>query len=154
MEKIKTVIDTSVIVAGAINPFGSSGKVIDMAIRNRITSYTSSEILDELRFKLTSEKVTKFLESRIYGLWVYKVFKESSILVKPNKHFHFNVSPDLDDNKFFDVVYVAKAKFLITLDKRHMLKLRGKDKSFSLMDHKFLILTPREFLEHLKVSKD
>ncbi|WP_394326664.1 putative toxin-antitoxin system toxin component, PIN family [Thermococcus piezophilus] len=36
------------------------------------------------------------------------------MLVEPAEHFE--VSPDPDDNKFFDAVYSARADFLISLD--------------------------------------
>ncbi len=145
MEAFKVVLDTNVVITAAINSFGSSGKVLDMVVNGAVRSYTSEAILEELRFKLTSEKVLKYLESRVYALWIYRIFRASSVLVEPAEHF--DVSPDPDDNKFFDVVYSAKADFLISLDKKHVLKLRDKERRFSLKGHEFLILTPAEFLE-------
>ncbi|AHL23148.1 putative toxin-antitoxin system toxin component, PIN family [Thermococcus nautili] len=145
MEARKVVLDTNVVITATINPFGSSGKVMDLVVKRRVVSYTSEAILEELRFKLTSEKVLKYLESRIYALWIYRVFRASSIVVNPA--VRFEVSPDLDDNKFFDVVYSAKADFLISLDKQHVLKLRNENRRFALKGHEFLILTPAEFLE-------
>ena len=145
MEARKVVLDTNVVITAAINPFGSSGKVMDLVVGRKILSHTSEAILKELRFKLTSGKVLKYLESRIYALWVYRVFRASSIVVNPR--VRFNVSPDPDDNKLFDVVYSAKAGFLISLDKKHVLKLRDENWRFALKNHEFLILTPAEFLE-------
>ncbi|MFA4647427.1 hypothetical protein P8X24_09295 [Pyrococcus kukulkanii] len=43
-------------------------------------------------------------------------------------------------------MYNAKAEFLITYDRKHLLKIRGKNKRFKLNDHEFYILTPREFI--------
>ncbi|WP_148883393.1 putative toxin-antitoxin system toxin component, PIN family [Thermococcus aciditolerans] len=151
MEAFKVVLDTNVVITAAINPFGSSGKVMDLVVGKKVISYTSEAILEELRFKLTSEKVLKYLESKVYALWVYRIFRASSILAEPAKHFE--VSPDPDDDKFFDVVYSAKADFLISLDKRHVLKLRDGKRRFSLNGHEFLILTPAEFLEVVERDK-
>ncbi|ACS32865.1 putative toxin-antitoxin system toxin component, PIN family [Thermococcus gammatolerans] len=145
MEARKVVLDTNVVITAAINPFGSSGKVMDLIVGKKVVSYTSEAILEELRFKLTSEKVLKYLESRVYALWIYRVFRASSIVVNPR--VRFEVSPDSEDNKFFDVVYSAKADFLISLDKKHVLKLRDENGRFALKGHEFLILTPAEFLE-------
>ena len=145
MEAHKVVLDTNVVITAAINPFGSSGKVMDLVVKRRVVSYTSEAVLEELRFKLTSEKVLRYLESRIYALWIYRVFRASSIVVSPA--VRFDVSSDPDDNKFFDVVYSAKASFLISLDKKHVLKLRDENRKFILKAHEFLILTPAEFLE-------
>ncbi len=70
MEALKVVLDTKVVIAAAINPpFRSSGKVMDLVVRGEVLSYTSEAILEELRFKLTSEKVLRYLESRVYALW-------------------------------------------------------------------------------------
>lgn len=148
MEAVKVVLDTNVVITAAINPFGSSGKVMDLFVGKEVASYTSEAILEELRFKLTSEKFLKHIESRVYALWIYRIFRASSTLVEPAEHFE--VSPDPDDNKFFDVVYSAGADVLISLDKRHVLKPRDGERKFSLKGHEFLILTPVEFLEVFK----
>jgi len=152
MEARKVVLDTNVVITAAINPFGSSGKIMDLVVGRKVLSYTSEAILEELRFKLTSGKVLKYLESRVYALWVYRVFRASSIVVNPT--VRFDVSPDPDDNKFFDVVYSAKAGFLISLDKKHVLKLRDENRRFALNDYDFLILTSAEFLEVVEKDKN
>jgi putative PIN family toxin of toxin-antitoxin system len=152
MEALKVVIDTNVVITAAINPFGSSGKVMDLVVEKKVASYTSEAILEELRFKLTSEKVLKYIESRVYALWIYRIFRASSTLVEPVEHFE--VSPDPDDNKFFDVVYSAKADVLISLDKKHVLKLRDEERTFSLKRHEFYVLTPAEFLELIERDKN
>ncbi|NJE05150.1 putative toxin-antitoxin system toxin component, PIN family [Thermococcus sp. M36] len=152
MEAFKVVLDTNVIITAAINPLGSSGKVMDLVVGKRVLSYTSEAILEELRFKLTSEKVLQYLESRVYALWIYRIFRALSILVEPAERFE--VSPDPDDNKLFDVVYSAKADFMISLDKKHVLKLRDGERRFSLKGHEFLILTPAEFLEVVERDKN
>ncbi len=152
MEALKVVLDTNVVITAAINPFGSSGKVMDLVVRKKVASYTSEPILEELLFKLTSEKVLRYLESRVYALWVYEVFRRSSVLVNPLEHF--SVSLDEDDNKFFDAVYSAKADVLISLDKRHILRLRDGRRKHRLNDHEFYILSPAEFLEFLERNKN
>ncbi|NJE02188.1 putative toxin-antitoxin system toxin component, PIN family [Thermococcus sp. JdF3] len=152
MEAFRVVLDTNVVITAAINPFGSSGKVMDLVVGKKVLSYTSEAILEELRFKLTSGRVLKYLESKVYALWIYRIFRASSILVEPAERF--DVSPDPDDNKFFDVVYSAGADFLISLDKRHVLKLRNEERRFALNGHEFLILTPAEFLEFVERNKN
>ncbi len=152
MEALKIVLDTNVVIAAAINPFGTSGKILDMVVDGVIRSYTSEPILKELRFKLMSEKVLRYLESRVYALWIYRIFRASSALVEPAERFE--VSPDPDDDKFFDVVYSTRADFLISLEKRHVLKLRDEERKFSLKGHEFLILTPAEFLEVVERDKN
>ena len=53
---------------------------------------------------------------------------------------------DEKDIPFLDVVYNAKAEFLITYDRKHLLKIRDKERKFKLNSHEFYILTPKEFI--------
>jgi|Deesub1362B_J571_1020462.scaffolds.fasta_scaffold00143_54 hypothetical protein len=141
----KVVIDTNVIISAAINPKGKPGKIIDMIMNGDMTSYTSKEILDELGFKLLSEKVLKYIGDASTALSLLLSFSTVSIIVEPK--IRFNLSPDPDDNKFFDVVYEAKADYLISENIRDIVNLRNKNKEFKLGTHSFKVLTPAEFLE-------
>lgn len=141
----KVVIDTNVIISAAINPKGKPGKIIDMIMNGDMTSYTSKEILDELGFKLLSEKVLKYIGDASTALNLLLSFSTVSVIVEPK--IRFNLSPDPDDNKFFDVVYEAKANYLISGNIRDIVNLRNKNKEFKLGTHSFKVLTPAEFLE-------
>lgn len=44
------------------------------------------------------------------------------------------------------------AEYLISLDKKHILKLRDDDKKFQLNDYESMMLTPAEFLEIIKLE--
>ncbi len=152
MEARKVILDTNVVITAAINPFGSSGKIMDLIVEGKVVSYTSEAILKELRFKLTSEKVLRYLESRVYALWVYRVFRASSITVNPMERF--DLAPDPGYNKLFNVVYSDGADFLISLDKKHVLRLRDEGRKLILNEHEFLILTPAEFLDVVERCKN
>lgn len=141
----RVVIDTNVVISAAINPKGKPGKIIDMIMNGEIVSYTSQEILEELGFKLLSEKVLKYIGDASIALDLLLSFSTMSIIVEPK--VHFNVSPDTDDNKFFDVVYEAKADYLISGNIRDIINLRNRDREFKLGTHRFKILTPKEFIE-------
>ncbi|USH00464.1 putative toxin-antitoxin system toxin component, PIN family [Thermococcus argininiproducens] len=140
----KVVIDTNVIISAAINPKGKPGKIIDMIMDGSVISYTSQEILEELGFKLLSERVLKYIGDASKALDLLVSFSALSILVNPK--IHFNVSPDPDDNKFFNVVYEAKADYLISGNIKHIVNLRDENKEFKLGMHRFKILTPGEFI--------
>lgn len=141
----KVVIDTNVVISAAINPKGKPGKIIDMVMDGKIASYTSQEILEELGFKLLSEKVLKYVGDASTALNLLLSFSTMSVIVKPK--IHFNVSPDADDNKFFDVVYEAKADYLISGNIRDIINLRNRNREFKFGNHKFKILKPKEFVE-------
>ncbi|ETA81161.1 hypothetical protein, partial [Youngiibacter fragilis] len=56
-----------------------------------------------------------------------------------------------DDVKFLDVVYSSKARYLVSMNTKHLIKLRDpKTLKFSLKRHWFYILKDSEFLEHLR----
>ena len=61
MEASKVVVDTNVIIAGAINPYGSSGKILNLVAKHAVISFTSSTLLEELEFKLYHKKVLNIL---------------------------------------------------------------------------------------------
>jgi len=54
---------------------------------------------------------------------------------------------DEKDIPFLDVAYNAKAEFLITYDRKHLLKIRNKARKFKLNSHELYILTPKEFIK-------
>ncbi|MFA4700344.1 putative toxin-antitoxin system toxin component, PIN family [Pyrococcus kukulkanii] len=107
-------------------------------------------VLREYQGKLTSKKALKYLSPEEAEGYINLIRSHSKIV--PIKHSFQNSKlilekvGDPEDIPFLDVVYNAKAKFLITYDRKHLLKIRGKNKRFKLNDHEFYILTPQEFI--------
>jgi putative PIN family toxin of toxin-antitoxin system len=57
--KLRAVLDTSVLVAGVLQPGGPSGQVLRAFRRGRFTHVTSGAILDEMVDVLTREKIQR-----------------------------------------------------------------------------------------------
>ena len=61
-QKLRAVIDTSVLVAGILRPAGPSGQVLRAFRRGRFTHVTSSAILDEMVDVLAREKIRRLMK--------------------------------------------------------------------------------------------
>ena len=145
MEAPRVVVDTNVVIAGAINPYGSSGKILDLVANHAVISFTSPALLEELRFKLYHKKVLKYLRGRTNAEIVFRAFREASIIVFPSRKF--NIARDRDDNELFSVAFESRAGYIISLDKKHVLSLRDEKKEVALDNHRVKVLRSAEFLE-------
>lgn len=108
----KVVIDTNVFVS-AFGWGGTPLKVIELLENGEIINCISEEILAELCSTLSYPKLDfpRKLQSDILEfVLAYSEINE------PNKHV--SVASDPKDNKFIDCALKARAKFLITGDKR------------------------------------
>ena len=136
---MKIVLDTNVLVAGLLSPFGACGEIVRMvssgelilSIDARILS-EYAEVLHRLKFKFEKEKVATLLDYILYRGQI----SASSPLSNP--------LPDTDDEAFLEVTISGRAACLITGNKIHFpAKLCGKVKVF----------TPKEFLLFYKKQK-
>ena len=132
MSKI-VVLDTNVLISSIFWEKGNSHKIVDIAIEQKITNFTSPEMLNELarvlrqKFKQTEE----YIESQLALIANYSQIIEPKIKA--------NVVPeDAKDNMIIECALSADADYIITGDK-HLLKLK---------EYKGIkILAPKEFLE-------
>ncbi len=137
------VVDTSVILSGIISSKGGSRKLLLLFSECKINFIFSIETFLELAKAI---KYPKILERVRYEDLenVLKNIAKKAKFVEPKEHF--NLCRDKEDNKFLDVAYEAKAKYLITLDK-DLLDLRDKNKEVKLKEYYIKVLKPEEFLE-------
>ena len=132
MSKI-VVLDTNVLISSIFWEKGNSHKIVDIAIEQKITNFTSPEMLNELarvlrqKFKQTEE----YIESQLALIANYSQIIEPKIKA--------NVVPeDAKDNMIIECALSSDADYIITGDK-HLLKLK---------EYKGIkILAPKEFLE-------
>ncbi|GAB6102360.1 putative toxin-antitoxin system toxin component, PIN family [Thermococcus atlanticus] len=148
--RLRVVIDTSVLFSGAISTRGYAFEVLELLAKQEIVNYVSSLTLDEYYHKLTSKKALKYVsikESIGYLTLVKSLSKRVTIRRSfQNSKVLLEKVRDPEDIPFLDVVYNSKAEFLITYDRKHLLKIRDKNKKFKLNGHEFYILTPEEFI--------
>jgi putative PIN family toxin of toxin-antitoxin system len=140
---IAAVVDTNVVVQAAISSPRSASRRAMQAYRDaRFRLVFSSETLDELHAVLTLPQI------RARHGWTDDELTEYFSFLLANSVFYrvgHTVSPsitrDVTDPKFLALAQVAKADYLVTNDRRHLLPLKhhGNTK----------IVTPAQFLREL-----
>jgi putative PIN family toxin of toxin-antitoxin system len=111
---MKIVLDTNVLVAGLLSPFGSCGEIVRMVSSGELalcfdarvlTEY--EEVLNRPKFKLAKDKIADLLDFiKIQGLTAASSPLPSSL-------------PDADDDPFLEVAIAARAACLVTGNKIH-----------------------------------
>jgi putative PIN family toxin of toxin-antitoxin system len=130
----KVVIDTNVFISA----FGWGGKpfrIIELLETTAIVNCISEDIILEVSRSLAYPKLDfpQKLQSDILEFIIaYSTFFEPK---KP-----LNVAPDPDDNKLLECALTAKAKFVITGDKRFLAMKKFRDIN---------LVSPEKFLEIL-----
>ncbi|USH00009.1 putative toxin-antitoxin system toxin component, PIN family [Thermococcus argininiproducens] len=149
--RFRVVIDTSVLIAGAISTRGYAFDLLKLLVEGNVVNYASLKTLREYKAKIQSKKVLKHL-SMDEAMRYLEIMLTFSKRIPVKKSFQRSkrikeLVKDENDIPFLDVVYNAKAGFLITYDRKHLLKIRDKTRKFRLNSHEFYILTPKEFIE-------
>lgn len=131
---MKTVFDTNIYISALLFKGGIPSLLFDLALSSKIDLYFSPEILDELRdvlsvkFELTIQETERLI----------KIIESCGTLVYPQQPVLI-VKLDPDDNKIIECALAARAKYIVTGDKKHLLSLKHK------LDLK--IISSREFYE-------
>ena len=146
----RIVIDTSVLIAALLSPKGHAFDVIRLLAEGKVRHYYSGSTKSEYYMVATYPKVAKRIPPAVSRIRIDAVLAMSTrVTIKrsfKNSKALLETVHDPMDVPFLDVVYNSKAEFLITYDKKHLLKIRNKNKKFELNGHEFYILTPKEFL--------
>ena len=108
------VLDTNVIVAGLLTPFGPCGEIVRMVSSGELTLSLDArilteyqEVLDRPKFKFDKDKVAALLDHIEHrGITV-----ASSPLPQP--------LPDIDDEPFLEVAIAARAICMVTGNQVH-----------------------------------
>jgi len=131
---MKVVIDTNIYLSGLIFPKSPPGKILELARQKKIEVYISDFILYEIRkvlvikFDYTEEMAGKFIE---------EILKFTKIIrpgIKVNE-----IKDKKDDNHILECAVSAKADYLVSGDKKHILTLK--------IYRKIKIINARDFLE-------
>jgi len=108
------VIDTNVLVAGLLSPFGACGEIVRMVSAGELTLSFDARILSEYnevlrrpRFGFEEEKVAAFLG--------YIVYRGRAVAPSPLTHS----LPDSDDEPFLEVTLASQAVCLVTGNQKH-----------------------------------
>ena len=132
------VCDTNVLISALVFPGGTPDKIVRAVLADRFDHATSPDILTELRrvlelkFQLSSERIESTVD-------LVAGFSE---LVYPTERLSL-VAQDEADNRILECAVTAKADYLVTGDKRHLLPLKEVES--------IAIVSPAEFAERERV---
>jgi len=137
--KLKVLFNASVVLSGLKSPKGGSGKLFSLMQSGQIEGKISEIIFDEiLRHCEKLELPTKDVVSKCLALF-------GKFLSAPNEKVvgeYKKIVTDEGDAHILASCHEEKLKYLVTLDKKHLLVLKGKIKGLK-------IFTPGELIELL-----
>jgi putative PIN family toxin of toxin-antitoxin system len=131
---MRVVLDTNVLLSALAFPGSKPDQVLQRIRQGEVTLFLSAFILAELerilrdKFRFT----TRQTDERV------AVIRRMATLVEPTERIALVVAKD-DDNRILECAVAARADYLVTGDKEHLLPLR----SIGVTQ----ILTPAAFLE-------
>jgi putative PIN family toxin of toxin-antitoxin system len=130
------VLDTNVLLAGLLSPFGSCGKIVRMVSSGEVALCLDARILSEYAEFLRRPKF-RFAEDKVIALLDHIAYRgrnvASSLLSKS--------LPDPDDESFLEVALSGGAECLVTGNRAHFpLDLRQG----------ITVLSPEEFFTHYR----
>jgi putative PIN family toxin of toxin-antitoxin system len=108
------VIDTNVLVAGLLSPFGACGKIVRMVSAGELTLSFDARILLEYN-EILRRPMFKFEEEKVAALIDYIMYRGQT--VAPS--LLTNSLPDRDDEPFLEVTLASQAVCLITGNQKH-----------------------------------
>ena len=136
----RVFFNASVILSGLHSPTGGSAKLLLFVKRGQIQGVISEIVFNEV---LKHKSKINHDEAKIR-----KFFSESGLLIvkapeKERVYQYQSLVSDLGDAHLLTSSIKGKCEFLVSLDKKHILNLKGKVK-------KIKIVCPKELLEEKK----
>lgn len=129
---MKIVLDTNVLVAGLLSPFGACGDIVRMVSSGELTLCIDARILSEYSEVLKRPKF-RFAEDEIDALVDFIAVRGKTVAPSPLP----KPLPDPDDEPFLEVAIAGSAACLVTGNRVHFPAGRRQG---------VMILSPREFL--------
>lgn len=126
------VLDTNVLVAGLLSPFGPCGEIVRMVSSGELTMSFDARILTEYAAVLARPKF-KFGKDQTAALLDHIEHRGLTVASSPLA----KALPDRDDEPFLEVAIAAKAMCLVTGNRVHFPAELCRDVT---------VLSPSEFL--------
>lgn len=132
---VKVYFDASVIVSALISSTGGSAKLLGMVKERIITGITSQTVIDEVlehteKIKLSPRTIQTYITNS--AILVRKKITQKDI--DPYKNI-----VDAEDAHVLAGAHMTNCKYLVTLDKKHLLILQGKIKRIKIVNPKKLL---------------
>lgn len=133
------VLDTNVLVAGLLSPFGPCGEIVRMVSSGKLVLSVDARILSEYDEVLHRPKF-KFEEDKVTALLDHIERRGHKVASSPLPH----TLPDPDDEPFLEVSIAGQAACLVTGNQSHFPpKLRMGVR----------VLSPNEFISFYKKQR-
>jgi putative PIN family toxin of toxin-antitoxin system len=111
---MKIVLDTNVLVAGLLSPFGPCAEILRMVSSGALTLYLDARILSEYSEVLRRPKF-RFRMDKIDALLDHVEHRGRLVASSPLS----NLLPDVDDQPFLEVAITGRAACLVTGNRSH-----------------------------------
>ena len=135
---MRIVLDTNVLVSGMLSPFGTCGEIVRMLTGNELTLCIDARIIFEYQDVLNRPKFD--IDTNLADI----VIEHIENTAEACSTTPLSVSlPNPDDNPFMEVAFSAGVDCLITGNLKHF----PESSRFGIE-----VLSPREFLDHVKVK--
>jgi putative PIN family toxin of toxin-antitoxin system len=136
---MKIVLDTNVLVAGLLSPFGPCGEIIRMVSSGELTLCIDARILSEYSEVLHRSKF-RFEKDKVAALLDYIEYRGQTVASSPLSE----PLPDPDDEPFLEVALSSGIEHLVTGNHAHFPPdLCGGIK----------VLSPSDFLRHYRKGR-
>jgi putative PIN family toxin of toxin-antitoxin system len=136
---MKIVLDTNVLVAGLLSPFGPCGKIVRMISSGKLTLFLDARILSEYDEVLHRSKF-RFDKDHVAALLDHIECSGHKVASSPLPH----TLPDPDDEPFLEVSIAGNVACLVTGNQTHF-------PSKLCMGVK--VLSPNQFLSFYKKQR-
>lgn len=111
---MKIVLDTNVLVAGLLSPFGPCGDIVRMVSSGELVVCLDARILSEYHEVLRRSKF-RFEQDKVVALMDYIEYRGQIVASSPLSHS----LPDPDDEPFLEIALTGGAEYLITGNHAH-----------------------------------
>jgi len=130
---MKIVLDTNVLVAGLLSPFGPCGEIVRMVSSGELALCLDARILSEYHEVLRRAKF-RFEQDKVTALMDYIEYRGQIVASSPLSHS----LPDPDDEPFLEIALSGYVEYLITGNHAHYPQDLCKDAR---------VLSPADFLK-------
>ena len=111
---MRIVLDTNVLVAGLLSPFGPCAEIVRMVSSGELTLYLDARILSEYGVVLRRSKF-RFRMDKVIALLDHIEHRSHIVASSPLS----DSLPDLDDQPFLEVAIAGQAVCLVTGNHAH-----------------------------------
>ena len=134
---MRVYFDASVIIAALLSPTGGSALLLEYAKRGKISVITSQTAIDEILDK--TDKLNKSIRQINYFIAESGLIIRESITQKEIEPYKNQV--DIKDAHLIAGANLTRSTYLVTLDKKHLLREDIQNKFLPLR-----IVSPKELL--------